>query len=139
MAERGGKRTGAGRPKVKLSREAIPLKKVSAEAILASIDEAAFWNDLLTATTTTQVVVTTLDEDGQISGKPSEERITVPDYRIRLEAGKYLTDRRDGRPAQSLQHIGADGGAPTVNVNVQILGSGYLPTAKASRPLAALE
>src|SRR5579862_6214012 len=75
MGQNGGARPGAGRkPKVKRA-----VKKVIAEAILASIDEMAAWHELLAATT--------------------EE---APDYNIRFKALSYLTDRRDGKAPQGI-------------------------------------
>lgn len=75
----GGARPGAGRkPKPKRA-----VKKVLAEAILSSVNELEMWTDLLTATVTT-------------------ENATFPDYNIRFKALQYLTNRRDGMPAQSV-------------------------------------
>lgn len=50
------------------------MQKVVAEQILAGVDEAALWRRLITAR----------------------------DKKISLEALKYLTDRRDGKVAQTL-------------------------------------
>lgn len=95
MAGTGGKRAGAGRPKTKLSRTVEPLKKATAEEILASIDETAFWQDLLWATTVVSV---------KVLGEDSYQEITIPDRKIRIDAGKYLTNRRDGMPKQAIEN-----------------------------------
>lgn len=120
----GGKRPNSGRRATPLARGLTPLRRTQAEEILAEIDEQTFWQDLLTAQTVTSVQVLG-GEDG------ARENITVPDYRIRLDAGKYLTDRRDGKPAQSLQHTGPDGNAPVVRVLVEHIGTKDSPATKA--------
>lgn len=99
MAGYGGKRAGAGRKRTPLSRENKlgPLKRVTAEEILAEMDEKQFWIDMLTASTVISVKVIG-GEDGQF------EQITVPDYNTRLKAGIYVTNRRDGAPPQAIQH-----------------------------------
>lgn len=61
----------------------VLVKKVLAEDILASVDEKALWKSLLR------------DQDS----------------RIKLDALRYLTDRRDGKAAQSMSLSGADGEA----------------------------
>ena len=69
---RGGKREGAGRkPTVKSTTNT--LRKKTAEEILSKVDEETLWAGLLNS----------------------------EDQKIRLESLKYLTDRRDGKPAQS--------------------------------------
>lgn len=68
---RGGKRDGAGRKRS----PAKYLRKATAAAILAAVDEQKLWKDLL---------------DAKV------------EPRIRLDALKYLTDRRDGKPAQAI-------------------------------------
>lgn len=93
----GGKRKGAGRPQVKLSRTLKPLKKATAEEILAEHDEIGMWRDLLTASEITSVTVI-----GGAEGLKYHE-VNVPDYKIRIDALKYLTNRRDGMPAQSVK------------------------------------
>lgn len=103
MAGTGGKRAGAGRPKTKLSRTVKPLKKVTAEEVLAEVDEKLFWHDLLTATQTISVVVIHQDEEGNAQGEPAREMQTVPDNKIRIDALKYLTNRRDGMPKQAVE------------------------------------
>lgn len=111
--EHGGKRTGAGRPRVKLSRTKAPLKRITAEEILAEVDEKAEWFELLDAETVISVRV--------IGGENGErENVTVPDYRVRIDALKYLTNRRDGMPAQALKHSGPEGDDP---VKVLLIGS----------------
>lgn len=102
----GGKRTGAGRPAVKLSRTKAPLKRTTAEEILAEIDEKQAWMDLLNAELTIP------------NGK--EAPITVADNRLRADVLKYLTNRRDGMPAQALKHSGPEGDDP---VRVILIGS----------------
>lgn len=139
MAARGGKRAGAGRKPTKLSQATTPLKRVTAEEILAEVDEKAYWHDLLTATTLTQVTVITITEDGKPTGEPTRENMTVPDYRIRLDALKYVTDRRDGKAPQQLQHTGPDGKEPTINVLVRHIGNGNGSPAKAARVMEAME
>jgi hypothetical protein len=96
----GGARPGAGRKKTKLARTGN-LKRVEAEEILAAGDEKEDWLALLNATTTTSVAI--IYPDGKDSeDAPTREVITIPDNKIRLEARKYLTDRRDGKAPQSL-------------------------------------
>lgn len=108
----GGKRAGSGRKKTELSRvqEERKLPKVTAEEILGdeSFDEKNAWLSLLNATIVTSVAV--IGTDGE------KEQITVPDYRTRLESLKYLTDRRDGKAKQALEHTGAKGGPITFTV-----------------------
>lgn len=72
----------------------VVVRKVVAETILASIDEIKAWKRLLKS----------------------------PDDRIALEALKYLTNRRDGMPPQSIEHKGGDGG-PMINVLIRHVGS----------------
>jgi hypothetical protein len=98
----GGKRNGAGRPVVKLSRTKAALKRVTAEEILSELDEKQTWLDLLSATLT-------------IPGGKETGPIEVPDNRLRADVMKYLTNRRDGMPAQSLKH-GGDGDAEPIKV-----------------------
>jgi hypothetical protein len=114
----GGKREGAGRPKTKLSRLAsAPLRKSTAEEILSQHDEEALWNELLTANTVIWVAA-------PAGGNGNErEHITVPDYKIRIDALKYLTNRRDGMPIQAI--AGASG--PTV-FDVKIVSIGVPST-----------
>ena len=91
------------------------MRKSTAEQILSQHDEEALWNELLTATSVISVAV--------IAGGNSNEReqITVPDYKIRLDALKYLTNRRDGMPIQAIAGAGASG--PTVfKVNIVQIG-----------------
>lgn len=50
---------------------------------------------------------------------PSEDELwlmllVAQDLRIRLDSLKYLTDRRDGKPAQPNTHTGKDGGPITL-------------------------
>lgn len=87
----GGARPGAGRP----PKPKRAVKKVMAEAILSSINELEAWQDLLSATTITSVVVIA-------GGEGERESMTVPDYNIRFKALSYLTNRRDGMPPQSV-------------------------------------
>lgn len=89
---RGGKRINAGR-KPKPSPKQV-VRKVIAETILAGIDEAKAWSRLLNS----------------------------EDDRISLEALKYLTNRRDGMPPQSIEHKGGDGG-PSINVVIKHVGA----------------
>ena len=72
--------TGGARPGAGRPRKPLKiLRKVLAEEILSEADEKALWRSLLE------------DEDP----------------RTRLEALRYLTDRRDGRPSQSIK-VGSD-------------------------------
>lgn len=87
---RGGKRPGAGRKPTELSRIAIPLKKLTAEEILASVNELEQWQELLEAMTYLP------------SGIKGEPPIQIPDLRVRADALKYLTNRRDGMPTQAV-------------------------------------
>lgn len=89
-----------GRPQKKLK----VVKKVMAEQVLASIDELKLWQELLSAERT--VVTKTGSFD-------------VPDWSTRLDALKYLTDRRDGKAPQAI--TGPDGG-PQV-FELRILGA----------------
>lgn len=101
----GGARKGAGRkrsPIRDLQRARKTLKAVSATLILAQIDELAAWKELLSATRTLVV--------GE--GEP----LDVPDYKTRLEALKYLTDRRDGKAPQAIQVSGGEDGSSPVKV-----------------------
>lgn len=59
----------------------VLVRKILAEDILASVDEKSLWKSLLR------------DEDS----------------RIKLDALRYLTDRRDGKAAQSVAVSGVDG------------------------------
>ena len=56
-------------------------KKASAAEILGSVDEIGIWREILTS----------------------------QDVRVKLDAIKYLTDRRDGKAKQAFEHSGADG------------------------------
>ena len=89
----GGKREGAGRKKTQLSRvtgvgHGAGLRKIVAEEILADLDEKALW-----------------------SGLAQHE-----EPKVRLNALKYLTDRRDGKAPQavSMEVSGPDKGALNV-------------------------
>lgn len=97
---RGGARPGAGRkpsPTREIARASKKIKAIGAALILAQINEIEAWKELLTATRT--VIV------GE--GEP----LDVPDYKTRLEALKYLTDRRDGKPKQAIVG-GEEGDSP---------------------------
>lgn len=127
----GGNRVGAGRRATKLSREAVPLKRATAEVILAGIDEEAFWQDMLTAETVTSVHVIGGEDGGR-------ENVTIPDRKIRIEAAKYLTDKRDGKAAQAIQHTGPDGKAPTVRVLIEHIGLTHTASAETERPVESM-
>lgn len=90
----GGARAGAGRKPNYLKRLADP---TTAAMILARSDEIKAWEELLNATMV-------------IAGGKGQEPITVPHWHIRLEARKYLTDKRDGKPKQAVEHSGPGGG-----------------------------
>jgi len=89
------------------------LPKATAEQILAGVDESGLWSELLNATIVTAVAIVG-GEDG------AREEITVPDRKIRLEALKYLTDRRDGKAPQGL-HLHGDKEKP-VHIVVEHIG-----------------
>jgi hypothetical protein len=110
---RGGKRSGAGRPngtgniiqrttalkqvepEIRIIRESSAGQAVTAAMILAAVDENGLWNQLLMATSTIPT---------------KEGPIEVPDWRTRLNALQYLTDRRDGKPRQAMELTGSGGG-----------------------------
>ena len=87
MAERGGKRSGAGRKPSTLSGIAKKLPRPSAALILAEINANQIWVKLAGST----------------------------DERIQLDTLKYLTDRAYGRPKQAMEHSGP-GGEPIQTV-----------------------
>jgi hypothetical protein len=82
MAGKGGVRPGAGRKPNRIKPIADKITRTSAELILSAINERGVWLEL----------------------------VKDDDARIRLDAMKYLTDRRDGKPKQSLEHTGEGGG-----------------------------
>ena len=91
----GGKRAGAGR-KPDIERAlAHPIKPVTAAMVLAQVDEFKLWKGLL----------------------------KHPDARIRLDAAKYCTDRRDGKAKQAIEHLGPDGGPLQAAVLVKFVES----------------
>ena len=110
---RGGARPGAGRKK----KPTIPVKRANAEFILARVNEAALWEELLTATRLTKIIM--------LNGESNVEQVTVPDYEIRFKALSYLTNRRDGMPAQSVQESG------TLKVTIEHIGAGASRSAPA--------
>lgn len=116
---RGGKRNGAGRPFVKLSvSDRHTVNKATAEDILASVPEREYWQDLIEAEM--QVVV---------GKEPNKQVITIVDKRLRMEALKYLTDKRDGKAPQAI--TAPDGGIPTFRVLIEHIGTAHTPTAEA--------
>ena len=104
---RGGKRPGAGRHATKLSRSTAPIHRTTADDVLTTIDEKQTWLDLLSATIT-------------IPGGKETGPIEVPDNRLRADVMKYLTNRRDGMPAQAMKHSGPEGDDP---IKVILIGS----------------
>jgi hypothetical protein len=74
MAGNGGKRPGAGRKPSTIKGVVAKLPKDTAALILAKINENQSWIELLES----------------------------DDLRIRLDALKYLTDRRDGKARQGM-------------------------------------
>jgi hypothetical protein len=75
QSSRGGRREGAGRPKKeKLVIGAAGNPRGIATRVLQAIDEVKWWLDLL----------------------------NCDDKRLRFDVQKYLTDRRDGKPAQGV-------------------------------------
>jgi hypothetical protein len=89
VSRHGGSRPGAGRKPNYAKRLTKP---VTAALILANRDEIQAWNELLDAERKSPV----------ISGKEVIDWNVEPDFRIRIEALKYLTDRRDGKPKQQV-------------------------------------
>jgi hypothetical protein len=94
-AKRGGPRPGAGRPKSPVKYAPLATKCVATK-VLAQSDEETLWEQLLHA----------------------------KDLRIRLEAIKYLTDRRDGKPKQAIEASGPDGGPLRASVEVTFIDGG---------------
>jgi hypothetical protein len=89
MAEkkgRGGARKGAGRP-AKAKPLAITDKSV-ASAVLATLDEIAVWRFLLHADA--------LEDPAKRDKLTAKERDQIGDHM------EYLTNRRDGKPAESI-------------------------------------
>lgn len=81
MKNRSGNQKGRGgaRPGAGRKPKAVKaVKKIVAEQLLGSVDEQGLWRELLEA----------------------------DDLRVRLDALKYLTDRRDGKPAQTVEATG---------------------------------
>jgi|SRR5581483_1360357 len=99
---RGGSRANSGRKPGSINRKTAiekadkPLseikgkaarKAVTAAVVLASIDELKYWTELL------------------------------KDPKTRLQAMMYLTDQRDGKARQKLEHTGKDGGPVQVETS----------------------
>lgn len=90
---KGGSRPGAGRkPKPKV----VSITKARSATVLGVLG--------------TEIQVTLSDGSTRTERLPTEDEIWLqmlraPDLRIRLDAIKYLTDRRDGKPPQ---HINVD-------------------------------
>ena len=61
------------------------LSRNSAYHVLRKHNDQELWSQILTATTF-------------VSGGRNKPAVEVPDMRLRFEALRYLTDRRDGRP-----------------------------------------
>lgn len=99
----GGKRPGAGRKK-KVITEA---RKNFAADILDDETERQKWDELLCATRTFY---------------PSEDSgpVTEPDFRIRLDAMRWLCDQKHGKAPQTVEHLGEGGGA--IKVIVEHIG-----------------
>jgi hypothetical protein len=112
----GGKRSGSGRKKTKLSVTGKKLKKVTAEEILSEIDEKKSWHELLTANEVVGIQV--VDDKGK---EVRRENVTVPNYKIRLEALKYVTDKRDGKAPQAVKLSSPEG--EQLRVTVEHIGS----------------
>lgn len=72
----GGKRPNAGR-KAKAKADLPTVNKTVAAEILAKADEVEAWLELLNA----------------------------PDLRLRFDVRKYLTDKRDGKAVQTINHL----------------------------------
>lgn len=93
--KRGGKRPGAGRKPEILKVLHPDIKPATAASILAQHDESAIWTRFLRSR----------------------------DERIALDAAKYLTDRRDGKAKQAIEHSGPDGGPLKAAVLVKFVGT----------------
>src|SRR5262249_48017945 len=80
-----GKKANSKEKRASVARSSKEMTRVQAEEVLAdpSFDEKKAWLALLEATTT----ATSVGEDGE------RKQITVPDYRIRMTALMYLTDK----------------------------------------------
>jgi len=80
-----GKEANSKEKRASVARSSKEMTRVQAEEVLAdpSFDEKKAWLALLEATTT----ATGVGEDGE------RKQITVPDYRIRMTALMYLTDK----------------------------------------------
>ena len=93
---RGGRRKGAGRkPKWEKALQKHVAKPITAAIVLAEHDELRLWGRFLSS----------------------------PDARIALDAAKYLTDRRDGKAKQAIEHLGPDGGPLQAAVLVKFVES----------------
>jgi hypothetical protein len=110
------------RKKTPSARKQKELTRVPAEEVLAdpSFDEKNAWLALLQATTTTTVI----GEDGK------REQITVPDYRIRMAALTYLTDKRDGKPGQAARPGAENKAQPLEDPRLQEAVENLLPPAR---------
>lgn len=92
----GGARPGAGaKPKA-----IVQAKQNFASLMLPDERERELWEEMLTASRVTSVILVG-DEDG------AKENITEPDYKIRLDALKYLSDHKYGKAPQSVK-LGGD-------------------------------
>jgi len=99
----GGARKGSGaKPKA-----IVEAKRSFAATILPDDLEAAMWQEMLNATRSTYV-------EGM--GEP----MTEPDYKIRLDALKYLCDHKHGKAPQSVK---VEGEGPDGAVKVLLIGA----------------
>ncbi len=93
MAGTGGKRPGAGRKPTRISTIIKKLPKNTAAMILSEINEGGKWTKLL---------------------ESSDENVV-------LKSLIYLTDRRDGKPKQSIEASGPGGGPIEADVKVTLV------------------
>ncbi len=114
----GGARPGAGRHK----KPHTVLRKTSAEQVLADVDEKRMWLEALT-------MYEDLKDAFQVKKVGGSEFLVAMDpaylckaMQIRVDALKYLTDRRDGKAAQGIDLQGKDGQPPTIRVLIETVG-----------------
>lgn len=112
---RGGKRAGAGRKTVKPQGK---VDKAIATQVLDSIPEIEYWQDLIEA------------ECSAVVGKGDNKQIvTFTDKRLRMEALKYLGDKRDGKAPQAIALTDPNGNTPVMRVQVELIGHPDSPSA----------
>lgn len=103
--KRGGKRAGSGRKSGSVNRltalkdSAAVLKEIKGNAARKAVTAAA--------------ILCAIDEMGEWLG-------LVKDPKTKFAAMCYLTDRRDGKAKQALEHSGPDGGVIPLAVTVDL-------------------